>query len=85
MASSKPAASTKIVAAASDIKLGTVLAAADLTTTEVVGSLPSGAILNQKDAIGRGVISNLYKGEPILESRLAAPGSNWNWLFTDES
>lgn len=75
MAASRPVASTKIVAAASDIKLGTLLTAADLTTTEVVGSLPSGAILNQKDAINRGVISDLYKGEPILESRLAAPGS----------
>ncbi len=75
MAASKPAASTKIVAAATDIKLGTVLTAADLTTTEIVGSLPSGAILNQKDAINRGVVSNLFKGEPILESRLAAVGS----------
>jgi pilus assembly protein CpaB len=25
--------------------------------------------------VGRGVISNLYKGEPILENRLAAPGA----------
>jgi len=74
-AAARPVASTKIVAAASDIKLGTVLAAGDLTTAEIVGPLPSGAILNQKDAIGRGVIANLYKGEPILESRLAAPGS----------
>jgi pilus assembly protein CpaB len=75
MASSKPVASTKIVAAASDIKLGTLLTAADLTTAEIVGTLPSGAILNQKDAINRGVTSDLYKGEPILETRLAAPGS----------
>jgi len=75
MTASQPPASTKIVAAASDIKLGTLLTAADLTTVEVVGTLPSGAILNQKDAINRGVIANLYKGEPILESRLATPGS----------
>jgi len=74
-AASKPVKSTKIVAAAMDIKLGTVLSAADLTTAEVVGPLPSGAILDQKGAINRGVISNLYKGEPILESRLAAAGS----------
>ncbi len=48
---------------------------ADLTTTEIVGPLPKGAILKREDAVGRGVISDLYQGEPILESRLAAVGS----------
>lgn len=47
----------------------------DLTTIEIAGTLPKGAILRREDAIGRGVISNLYLGEPVLESRLAAPGS----------
>ena len=66
---------TRIVAAATDIKLGTVLRDADLTTIEIVGTLPKGAILKAQDAIGRGVISNLYLGEPVLDNRLAAPGS----------
>jgi pilus assembly protein CpaB len=66
---------TRVVAAAADIKLGTVLSAANLTTTEIAGTLPKGALLKAEDAIGRGVISDLYQGEPILESRLAAPGS----------
>jgi pilus assembly protein CpaB len=66
---------TRIVAAANDIKLGTVLRDADLTTIEVAGALPKGAILRTQDAIGRGVISNLYLGEPVLDGRLAAPGS----------
>lgn len=70
-----PIATTKVVAAASDIKLGTVLTAANLTTTEIVGGLPKGAITNPDDAIGRGVISDLYQGEPILDSRLAPKGS----------
>jgi pilus assembly protein CpaB len=64
-----------VIAAATDIKLGSVLRNADLTTVEIVGVLPKGAILRREDAIGRGVISNLYLGEPVLESRLAAPGS----------
>jgi len=68
-------ASTRVIAAATDIKLGTVLRDADLTTIEISGTLPKGAILKKETAIGRGVISNLYLGEPILESRLAAPGS----------
>jgi len=66
---------TRVLAAATDIKLGSVLRDADLTTIEIAGNLPKGAILKREDAIGRGVISNLYLGEPVLESRLAAPGS----------
>jgi pilus assembly protein CpaB len=66
---------THVIAAATDIKLGSVLRDADLTTIEIVGTLPKGAILRREDAIGRGVLSSLYLGEPVLESRLAAPGS----------
>src|SRR6185437_16583648 len=66
---------TRVVAAASDIKLGSVIRAADLTTIEIANPLPKGVILHTKDAIGRGVISDLYLGEPILDNRLAAPGS----------
>jgi pilus assembly protein CpaB len=64
-----------VVAAATDIKLGSVLRSSDLTTIEIAGTLPKGVILKKEDAIGRGVVSNLYLGEPILESRLAAVGS----------
>lgn len=70
----RPAA-TRVVAAAQDIKLGTVLKSSDLTTIGISGSLPEGTILKTDNAVGRGVISDLYKGEPILESRLAAKGS----------
>ena len=57
---------TNVVAAASDIKLGTLLRSVDLTTIEIAGTPPKGVILNPKDAIGRGVIANLYQGEAIL-------------------
>jgi len=66
---------TKVVAAAGDIKIGTLLAATNLTTIEIAGTPPKGAILDPKNAIGRGVIEDIYQGEPILESRLAAVGS----------
>jgi len=66
---------THVIAVAQDVKLGAVLRDADLTTLEITGTLPKGAILKKENAIGRGVISNLYLGEPVLESRLAAPGS----------
>jgi pilus assembly protein CpaB len=75
MASVRPQASTSLVAAAADIKIGAVLTANDLKTIQVVGSAPQGAILKPENAIGRGVISPLYAGEPIVENRLAPMGS----------
>ncbi len=82
IASSKPVLTTKVVAAASDIKLGTVLSAPDLTTTDIQGTVPKGAILKPESVIGRGVISDIYQGEPILESRLAPQGSGGGMAST---
>jgi pilus assembly protein CpaB len=75
IAASKPVASTRVVAAATDLHIGTVLAAKDLTTVQIVGAVPKGAILDAKNAIGRGVTSTLYTGEPIVDDRLAPMGS----------
>jgi pilus assembly protein CpaB len=75
IAAAKPQPSTRVVAAAADIKIGTVLSAPDLTTVQIMGTPPKNAILDAKNAIGRGVTSSLYAGEPILESRLAPVGS----------
>jgi pilus assembly protein CpaB len=72
---SKPVATTKVVAAANDIKLGTVLTSSDLTMTEIAGTVPKGAIQKTDQAIGRGVVADIYQGEPILDSRLAPVGS----------
>ena len=69
------AATTRVVSAAADIPLGSVLAASNLSTTEIAGPLPKGAILKREDAIGRGVIADIAQGEPILDSRLAPVGS----------
>lgn len=75
VASARPIPITRVVAAATDIKLGAVLNPSNLTTVEIQGTLPKGVLLKPENAIGRGVTSDLYQGEPILESRLAAPGS----------
>jgi pilus assembly protein CpaB len=69
------AATTRVVSAAADIKLGTILTAANLSTTQIAGPLPKGAILKPENAIGRGAVSDLAQGEAILESRLAPAGS----------
>lgn len=75
VAVAQKSATVAVVAVNADIKLGTILSAANLTTVQLAGTLPRGAILSPQDAIGRGVISDLYQGEPILENRLAAKGS----------
>jgi pilus assembly protein CpaB len=75
LAGARKSATTRVVSAAADIKLGTVLTASNLSYAEVAGSLPKGAILKPEAAIGRGVVADLSEGEPILESRLAPAGS----------
>lgn len=69
------ARTTRVVAAAANIKIGSILHQNDLTTVEIGGTLPQGVILNPQDVLGRGVLSDLYAGEPIVENRLAAKGS----------
>src|SRR5271170_1446120 len=75
LSAAAPSKTTHVIAAAADIKLGSVLRDADLTTVEMAGTLPKGVIVKREDAIGRGVVSDLHQGEPILDSRLAAVGS----------
>jgi pilus assembly protein CpaB len=73
----KPVPTTNVVAAKTDIKLGTILTADNLTTIGITGIVPKGVILekDKSNVVGRGVISDLYAGEPVLDNRLAAPGS----------
>ena len=75
MQAAKPVATTKVVAATQDLKLGSLITASDLTTISLPGGPPKGVILDPKDAIGRGVASQIYAGEPIFEDRLAPKGS----------
>jgi pilus assembly protein CpaB len=74
---SQPAATTRVVAAKSNIKLGAILTADNLSSIEITGTPPKGTILDKErsKAVGRGVLSDIYEGEPIIENRLAAIGS----------
>jgi pilus assembly protein CpaB len=73
MTAGRPAVTTRVVAAKADIKLGTLLSADNLSTIEISGTAPKGTILDKDKSsiIGRGVISPIYAGEPIIEDRLA--------------
>jgi pilus assembly protein CpaB len=73
---------TRIVVAAHDLELGSVIKDADLSTAEWVGALPKAVLVKKESIIGRGVMSQLYQGEPIIETRLAAAGAGGGMAAT---
>jgi len=75
MNASKPLSTARVVSAAKDIPLGAVLQASDLSTLTIAGAAPKGAIMDPKQAIGRGAMAQIPQGEPILDSQLAGLGS----------
>lgn len=69
------ARSTHIIVAARDLQIGTLIRDTDLATGEWVGPLPKGALASKEAVLGRGVVSQVYQGEPVLDTRLAPAGS----------
>ncbi|MGA2327276.1 MAG: Flp pilus assembly protein CpaB [Bryobacteraceae bacterium] len=70
-----PVATTPVLVAARNLDEGTLVREGDVDTTAWVGAVPQQAIMKKEDAVGRGVISKVFQGEPLLESRLAAKGA----------
>ncbi len=66
---------TKVAMAARDLEIGTLIKADDLKVGDVVGDPPKDVLVQPSAAVGRGVLSMIYAGEPITEKRLAALGS----------
>jgi pilus assembly protein CpaB len=65
----------EVVVAARDLEIGTLIKTSDLKAGTVFGEVPKGTLLKLESAVGRGVISPIYMGEPLSENRLALPGS----------
>lgn len=65
----------KILVAARDLEIGTLIKDSDLKWGQWMGALPKGAAVKLETVIGRGVVSVLYEGEPVIETRLAPSGS----------
>jgi pilus assembly protein CpaB len=66
---------TYLVTAGRDLPVGTVIRETDLATQTWSGTLPPVWISNKQEIVGRGVIAGIYRGEPILSSRLARKGA----------
>jgi len=71
-ASRQPTAT--ILVAARDLPIGTLLKEGDWKATPWAGPVPQEAINKPEDLAQRGVISTIYTGEPIMDSRLAHKG-----------
>jgi pilus assembly protein CpaB len=67
--------STKIIVAARNLEIGTLIKAVDLKYGEVVGEAAPDIVTKPETAVGRGVLSPIYADEPVAEKRLAPPGS----------
>ncbi len=66
---------SRIVVASRDLDTGTLLRDSDLALGQWAGSPLKGMVADKQSAIGRGVNSNIYAGEPVMERRLAQPGA----------
>lgn len=67
--------STRIIVAARDLTLGTLVKDTDVTEADWPGTVPATAITDRREVLDRGVTSAIFAGEPFLQSRLAAKGA----------
>lgn len=75
LASQPKQASNRLLVAARQLPVGTLLKDLDIKTVDWPMAIPANAVLKQEDVVGRGVITDIYEGEPILETRLAPKGA----------
>lgn len=75
VASSANSGSGKVVVAARNLDVGTLIRDSDVKVSDWSGPVPAQAAKTAEDAIGRGVIAAVLEGEPVMESRLAPKGA----------
>ena len=68
-------ATTPVLVATRNLELGALIRDGDVKIADWQGPVPAQVLNNPTDIIGRGVVANIYSGEPILESRLAPKGA----------
>ena len=68
-------ATNMLVVASHDLQVGVLIHDSDLEETPWSGPIPEQAVKTLPEAAGRGVIANIYRGEPILSGRLASRGA----------
>lgn len=74
-AGTKPVPRQKLLVAAHNLEVGALIQESDLKWTKSADAIPDGVINDLQQAVGRGVVSTIYEGEPVSSARLAAKGA----------
>jgi pilus assembly protein CpaB len=83
LARSSPSVGTsQVVVAKRNLEIGTIVKPGDVGMAPWVGAVPKGVVTLEKDALERGVISTVYEGEPLIETRLANLGAGGGMAAT---
>lgn len=72
---SQAKATGEVIQAARTLEIGTLIKDADLKTGPWLGTIPAGMAVKKDGLIGRGVVTPIYDGEPVMENRLAPMGA----------
>lgn len=75
LAANRVSASTKVVVASRNLASGDLIKDSDIRLSDWTGPVPPGAMIRTEDAVNRGVIESIYRGEAVVESRVAKPGA----------
>ena len=75
IAAASAPSNAQIVVASRDLQLGTLIREADVRTVGWSGPIPKGAATNVAELLNRGVVTMIYEGEAVTDSRLAAKGA----------
>jgi pilus assembly protein CpaB len=73
--SGKAQARVTVVVAARDVPVGALLNASDVKLVNWPGAIPPGGVKDVPTAVGRGVTAPVFRGEVVLEQRLATKGA----------
>lgn len=67
--------SSQLLVASRDLPVGTLISASDIKIVEWRGFAPKHALRSADQVIGRGVLQEVYEGDPIVATRLASQGA----------
>lgn len=77
-----PVQITHVVIAARNLEIGALVGDSDLKMGDWPGPMAKGMVTSKAAITGRGVISPMYEGEPILDYRLALTGAGGGMAAT---
>jgi len=75
LAEQQQPSSGQVVVATRALGIGAMIVESDVRLEDWTGTIPESALTTTEEAVGRGVLTNIYADEPILEERLALEGA----------